>query len=215
LKDKPSKLKVIEFEKDDDTNFHIDFITATANLRARVYSIPEIDRLKIKAIAGRIMPAIATTTAAVSGCVSLELIKLVLGSPLDHYKSLFMNLALPFWSFSEPGPCEHKKIVDKMTYTLWDRWDVKEGDITLEQFLRYFEKKYSLQVGGVFKGAIMIYVPMFPGHNKRKPNRMSTLLKRAPTTKYDDLIVTFNNGKDEDVSGPPIRFFYEKEGSSS
>lgn len=28
------------FEKDDDTNFHIDFITAASNLRARNYSVP-------------------------------------------------------------------------------------------------------------------------------------------------------------------------------
>lgn len=50
------KLKPIDFEKDDDSNHHIDFIAATANLRARMYSIPEVERLKIKAIAGRIMP---------------------------------------------------------------------------------------------------------------------------------------------------------------
>lgn len=30
-----------EFEKDDDTNFHIDFIHAAANLRARNYKIIE------------------------------------------------------------------------------------------------------------------------------------------------------------------------------
>jgi ubiquitin-activating enzyme E1 len=30
---------ISEFEKDDDSNFHIDFIHATANLRARNYKI--------------------------------------------------------------------------------------------------------------------------------------------------------------------------------
>jgi ubiquitin-activating enzyme E1 len=71
-------LKPLDFEKDDDTNFHIDFIGAAANLRARMYAIPEVERLKVKAIAGRIMPAIATTTGAVSGLVSSSLPRILL-----------------------------------------------------------------------------------------------------------------------------------------
>lgn len=33
-----------EFEKDDDSNFHIDFINAAANLRATNYVITNCDR---------------------------------------------------------------------------------------------------------------------------------------------------------------------------
>jgi ubiquitin-activating enzyme E1 len=39
----PKDIHSIEFEKDDDTNFHIDFINAAANLRARNYKIHECD----------------------------------------------------------------------------------------------------------------------------------------------------------------------------
>ena len=52
----PPPLQVLQFEKDDDANHHIDFMAATANLRARMYAIEEGDRLKVKSIAGRIMP---------------------------------------------------------------------------------------------------------------------------------------------------------------
>lgn len=41
-------LKEIEFEKDDDSNFHIDFITIASNLRAWNYRIKHASRHKCK-----------------------------------------------------------------------------------------------------------------------------------------------------------------------
>jgi ubiquitin-activating enzyme E1 len=69
------RLNAIEFEKDDDTNHHIDFIAATSNLRARNYKIPEGNKHKIKGIAGKIIPAMVTTTSLITGLTSLEFYK--------------------------------------------------------------------------------------------------------------------------------------------
>ena len=104
-------IQPLKFEKDDDSNFHMDYIVAASNLRAENYGIPPADRHKSKLIAGKIIPAIATTTAIVAGMASLELIKLVQGHrSLDTYKNGFINLALPFFGFSEPVAAEKHKV---------------------------------------------------------------------------------------------------------
>lgn len=94
----------LDFEKDDDTNFHMDFIVASSNLRAENYDIaPAADRHESKLIAGKTIPAIATTTSVVSGLVCIELLKLVQGhTNPESFKNGFINLALPFFGFSEP-----------------------------------------------------------------------------------------------------------------
>lgn len=73
------KAQTLPFEKDDDFNLHMDFIVSASNLRAANYRIPPADKLKSKLIAGKIQPAIATSTSIVSGFASLELYKIAQG----------------------------------------------------------------------------------------------------------------------------------------
>ena len=63
-------------------------------------------------IAGKIIPAIATTTAMITGVVTAEMFKFVQGTTaIENMKNSFINLALPLWVFSEP--IEVGRIKDK------------------------------------------------------------------------------------------------------
>ena len=159
-----SKLEPVEFEKDDDTNHHIDFITAASNLRAQNYAIAEADRHKTKFIAGKIIPAIATTTALVTGLVILELYKIVDGKDdIEQYKNGFVNLALPFFGFSEPIASPKGKYmgssgevtIDK----LWDRFEVE--DVSLQKFLDDFKEK-GLDIMMLSSGVSLLYASFYP-----------------------------------------------------
>lgn len=162
-----------KFEKDDDSNHHIAFIAATANLRARNYAIEEADKLKIKRIAGKIIPAIATTTSVVSGLVALELAKLACDEsrPIERFRNAFLNLALPVFALSEPATAPRIPITKTAFYTLWDKWEVKGGDLTLQQFMDWFFDKWKLKVSGVFQGTSIVYAPFFPAHAKKLPQK--------------------------------------------
>ncbi|XP_012269545.2 ubiquitin-like modifier-activating enzyme 1 [Athalia rosae] len=202
-----------EFEKDDETNFHIDFIVAASNLRAANYKIPQADRLKSKMIAGKIIPAIATTTAVVAGLVCFELIKLARNvTDLSVYKNGFVNLALPFFGFSEPIAAPKLKYYDT-EWTLWDRFEVK-GELTLKEFLDYFKDRHNLEVTMLSQGVCMLY-SFFMAKAKcqeRMGLPMSEVVKKVSKKKLEphvralvfELCCNDNDGNDVEV--PYVRY---------
>ncbi|KAJ3214251.1 hypothetical protein HDU67_001850 [Dinochytrium kinnereticum] len=198
--------------KDDDTNFHIDFVTAASNLRATNYAITNADRHKTKFIAGKIIPAIATTTALVTGLVCLELFKVLDSrSKLDDYKNGFVNLALPFFGFSEPVGAPKLKYHDK-EWTLWDRFDV-DGDLTLKEFIAHFKTKHELEVTMMSSGVSMIYTMFMPKKKmeERMGMRISELVETVsrkpipPHVSYLVVEVCVNDREGEDVEVPYVR----------
>ncbi|RUS20081.1 hypothetical protein BC937DRAFT_86396 [Endogone sp. FLAS-F59071] len=122
---------VLSFDKDD--NDTLDFVTATSNLRARVFGIQEKSRFEVKSMAGNIIPAIATTNAIIAGAVVMQAFK-VLNGRLEDAKRTYLRygtrapqLLLYLEGNSKPNPkcyvCQNTNIdlkVDVHNATLRD-----------------------------------------------------------------------------------------------
>lgn len=219
-------LEPAEFEKDDDSNFHIHFISASANLRARNYKIPEADFHKVKMTAGKIIPAIATTTAMVTGLVSAELLKLIpMKTRQVDFKNAFVNLALPLWLLSEPLPPlrtqskEHDPIIQGPVrakpegFTSWDKVEVKIGDATLKEFVAYLLKEVGVEVMIMSAGNACLYNAYLPAHKKRLPEKVTKIwqdvTKQSLFPKQSYLVIEVSASDPDDgvdVVIPSIKF---------
>lgn len=214
------RLAGIDFDKDVDE--HMLFVTACSNLRAQNYSIPTEDTHRSRAIAGRIIPAIATTTAMVAGLICLELYKIV-GTPrkeltIEAYKNGFINLAIPFVTFSEPtAPAKTLALLKgkEWNWSPWDSLDMNLGNITLGEFMDHFESEYNLEISMLSHGVSILY-SFFANKKKveeRKAMKMTDVItsitkKEFPPNQLFIILEVIANEKetDEEVELPYIKF---------
>jgi len=164
-----SSLRTAEFEKDDESNGHVQFVTAASNLRAICYGIPTVDAMETRRVAGKIVPAMITTTAIVSALSSVELLKLLQKAPLPKYRNSFINLALPFFAFTVPLPAEEFPGPNGVKFTVWDTIDIRETKskpepkgLTLRKLLEQIKKAVSeepdnIEITTISAGQYMVY----------------------------------------------------------
>ena len=216
------RLNAVEFEKDDDTNHHVAFITACSNLRARNYNIKEASAHETKFVAGKIIPAIATTTALVTGLVCLEMFKLLQRKPLESYRSTFCNLADNVLVASEPFPMASQTAVfpsgEQWKWSLWDVVDVEvDGgrDITLGELVEWLRARFGVVVSMLNLGEAMVYVDFGVGLKKNIQERLPVPLSKlaeqfnkaplAEDAKYLILDASVTDEDDNEIEIPPIR----------
>ena len=225
-----SYMQVEEFEKDNDQNYHIDFISSISNLRCVNYKLKQMTWLDVKLKAGRIIPALATTTAAVAGMQTLEMVKVLKCEKIEEYRNYYLNLALPLIQASEPGAVQKVKINEETEVDLWSRWDIFKKDITLQQLFDHIKDTYKLQVKDVMKGSQTIYlhsIMEIVGKEKQKQETLNTKvieLTDCEDEEYIDLRIACTKPASEDddeeevigeesqiIEGvPPVRVYFKE-----
>lgn len=175
-----SQISRLEFEKD---SWHADFVHACANLRARNYKIKERSKHFIRGIAGKIIPAIATTTAVVSGLAVLEMIKVaLLGNQKEVLnRNAFLDLALPFLAQVECTPPSKNSYTvgeESCEYTLWSRMEFP--DMTLQELLDKLKERLQETITMASIGPKIVYWDFCNKYDGNLSKTVSELCCRKP-----------------------------------
>lgn len=102
---------------------------------------------------------------------------------IEQYRNGFVNLALPFFGFSEPIASPKGEYNNKTYDKIWDRFDIK-GDIKLSQLIEHFEKDEGLEITMLSYGVSLLYASFFPQKKlKERLNLPITQLVKLVTKK--------------------------------
>jgi ubiquitin-activating enzyme E1 len=206
----------LDFDKDIDA--HMLVVSCVSNLRARNYSIPEADLHTSRGIAGKITPAIATTTALVTGAICLEIFKIIQNFPVEKLFNSFNNLALPMFTTMEPEPPKVTETIvcgKPLKWTAWDRVDIQNPDMTLKELIAYMDNEYQVELTMLSSGVSILYSDFM--NKKKMAERMNMKVKDivVSVTKKDLVadqkyiileMITNDKDTDEEVELPYLRF---------
>ena len=177
LIEKIKSLKPMIFEKDSDENNHINFMLAISNLRAKNYNIKKTNFLRVKEIAGNIIPAIASTTAAITGLNCLQIYEILIKSDIDINKlrSSAINLGTSEFDLSIPEEVRYIKDIPKtksspeykvipQPFTVWDKIDIGPN-LTVKQLIDDFKKRYDIDIDYINYNNIKLAEPIESNEN--------------------------------------------------
>ena len=197
-----TKINPEKFDKDNDLKGHIDFIFSCSTIRARNYNIKEIDKQKLKMIAGKIVPSLATTTAAITGIVCLQLYTLIQTNQINYFKNCYLNLAINRFLMTKPS--EKIKYIDKeydeelstpikaipLNWTVWDKIIIN-GSKTPKELIDYIKNKYNVDTFLIISNGIKIYQTLLPTNNDNNNLKIEEIYKNKCKDKNIQIVNPF------------------------
>jgi molybdopterin/thiamine biosynthesis adenylyltransferase len=180
-----------EFEKNDPSNYHIDVIRVMANCRNYNYGIPMVDNYTTRGIAGKIIPAVATTTSTVVGLIAVEMIKYLNGvDKLDMYKSWFLNMADNTIVYGDPVKAP-VNIINGVEYNSWDSME-ENNDMSIDMFIEKYNKKFNTNIEMILNGTEVIYTGCEEGNMYDLLNDGENVLIIIGDDEYPDIVYNKN-----------------------
>ena len=168
--EKIKSIKPVNFEKDIPSLGHIQFVHNFANLKAKSYKIPLCDKFYTLQYVGKIAPTTITSTAAVGGYMTLQMIRIVINQinlwGKDNYLSkdfddiddeelkenglhnFYCNLKTNDYFLEQfyKEDLKGKWEVNDLIPIHFSRWYkiYEKGNKTLGEFINYINEKYQI-----------------------------------------------------------------------
>jgi len=54
------------------------------------------------------------------------MVKVVKGLKKEDFRNIFLNLAVPFLQAGEPADFPKEKLLEGLSVSIWDRWEIKD-----------------------------------------------------------------------------------------
>ena len=195
---------ITEYSFDKDNCNHIELLESLSNLRARNYTISEVDKNRVLMLGGKIIAAVPTSTASVVGHLCYNLILLLYTRDVENiikdghfYLDIGEYLFLTNEEIKEKEEPENEYIEIK-------------GSKTLKEFLEYFKKEKDIEINHCEMNGKIIYDKIkYPlerlrkKQNEKLEKKIEDIFYKQINNKEEeenkDLIISITGYKDNEI----------------